>query len=225
MLAPPCWTDPIETARGYAGPLLARGLDVRPILSAFEDGEPTLLVRAGPGWGDRDRQVLTGELITIVPATQVAQLLVVSDGRTTDDRVEDPQVRDAVAQRCVLVETAERTASGEVASVAHLLPYHVADDGRPRFDEPFALPDGGPWAPALRFALDRDRHAEQPMRPAEMAYALSRRGVAVVLAPGWRQRYGFDAALTPRMVRPVDRERARRRTGGRRPSRPAERAS
>jgi hypothetical protein len=215
VVAPPRWTDPVGSAQRYAGPLLARGLDVRPILYAFEEDAATLLVRAGPAWGDRDRHQLPQELVALVPGTGARQLLVISGGRTTDDRSGDPEVREAVAERCVVVESAERTAAGELTSAVHLLRYRVADDGAYRWDEPLAVPGGGPWAPALRHALAAGEGGSTSLSLAEMAYALSRRGVAVAVAPGWRERYGFDGPVPPRMVRPVDRDRARRRVGHR----------
>jgi hypothetical protein len=224
VVAPPDWTDLVASARRYAGSSLARGLDVRPILYAFEDEAPTLMVRAGPPWGDRDRHMLIQELVALVPATGAAQLMVISGGRTTDDR-SDPEVREVVAERCVIVESAERTGAGGLSSEAHLLPYRLADDGTYRWGEPLAVPGGGPWAPALHHALDPDEDGERSLPLAEMAYALSRRGVAVAVAPGWRARYGFDGPLPAPMVRPVDRARARRRAVRRSPARPTERAS
>jgi len=44
--------------------------------------------------------------------------------------------------------------------------------------------------------------------PGSVVYGLSRLGVVVAVAPGWRERYGLDRPVDPRGVRREDRRRA-----------------
>jgi hypothetical protein len=210
----PNWYEPVATARREAQHPLTRGLTVRPTVIGFEGDEPTLYVRSRLAWHDSDaeRSALSNELLALPLLLELSRLLIVSPGRLLDSDLDDPEVADALAERAVTVDIAERDDHGQVTTSGHALPYTVRDDGQPTWDTPIHLPGGGPWSGALRKALtDRPRlDKDGRLGAAGFAYALSRSGVVVAVAPGWRSRYGFDQPVRPGRVRSEDRRRAQR---------------
>lgn len=210
----PSWHEPVATARREAERPLSRGLAVRPTLVGFEGDEPTLYVRSRLAWHDTDgeRDAVSRELVALPLLLGLWRLLVVSPGRLFDPSLDDPALADALADRAVTVDIAHRDDQGKVATSGHVLPYTLGDDGQPTWETPIHLPDGGPWTGTLKQVLTDGGDLDEDGRlgPAGFAYALSRRGVVVAVAPGCRSRYRFDQAVSPRQVRSEDRRRAQR---------------
>ena len=225
----PRFHDPIATARQEAVPRLERGLAVHPTLIAFEGDEPTLYLRARPPSCVDDDGVVA-ELLLLPDLLDLTRLLVVSEVRlgapeSFDDgsapagpcpravRPELDSVEAAEAGRAISVDRVERDACGAINRDGQLLAYHLDDHGELRVTPPEPLPQGGPWAEILAHRLQQ-RPTPDPdddFSPAGAAYALSRFGVVVAVAPGWASRYGFDRPVDPAMVRPEDRRRAQAR--------------
>ncbi|HSK23789.1 MAG TPA: hypothetical protein VK906_11460 [Egicoccus sp.] len=208
MARPPRWNDPIGSACDEAEVALRRGLMVRPTLYGFEDGEPTLRVQ--PGWNTLHarRDQVHSMLVALVPALGIRQLLVFSHARITDPSIGDVYLRDALATYGIAVEVAERRGD-QVTTRAHLLERRRTGDD-PDWAE--ADPAGdGMWTAVLRQALTLEGAAYDDTTPMGLAYAMSRWGSVVEVAPGWHERYGFSTP--PRrlehLVRSGDRRRAR----------------
>ena len=209
----PSWHDPVATARREAERPLSRGLAVRPTLVAFEGDEPTLYVRSRLVWDTTvDPDLVRRELVALPALLGQSRLLVVSPGRLSDPSVDDPVLADALADEAVTVDVAERDDQGGLNTSGHVLPYTLGDDGRPTWDAPIHLPDGGPWAATAEQVLAGGWHPDDDGRlgAAGFAYALSRLGVVIAVAPDWRTRYGLDRPVDPRLVRSEDRRRAQR---------------
>lgn len=215
----PSWHEPVATARREAERSLSRGLAVRPTLVAFEGDEPTLYVRSRLVWDHFvDRDLVCRELVALPALLGQSRLLVVSPGRLTDPSVDDPVLADALADRAVTVDVAERDDQGGLATSGYVLPYTLGDDGHPTWDAPIHLPDGGPWAATVAQVLMGGCHLDDDGRlgAAGFAYALSRRGMVIAVAPDWRTRYELDRPVNPRLVRTEDRRRAQRYASRRR---------
>jgi len=206
----PRWDDPIESACAEAAVAVGRGLQVRPTLYGFEDGQPTLRVQPGLGVLHAKRADMHALLIGLVPVLGIRQILLFSTARSTDPDVPDPVLQDALATYGITVEVAERDGDG-VTVDAHLLDHHV-EGGEVGWSDPSRL-DDCIWSATLRHALRIDSPLAENDRLGSfgMAYALSRQGMVVEVAPGWRDRYGFTRVppRLERLVRPTDRRRAR----------------
>lgn len=208
MRQPPRWNDPIGSACDEAAAAVVRGLMVRPTLYGFEDGEPTLRVQAGYTTMHTRREQVHSLLVTLIPVLGIRQLLLFSHARLTDPSIGDAYLRDAMATYGIAVEVAERRGD-EVTVAAHLLEHRGAGD---HLDWTTTDTAGqGMWSAVLRHALTLDAAAYDDSTPMGLAYALSRWGMIVEVAPGWHERYGF--AAPPRrlehLVRSGDRRRAR----------------
>ncbi len=205
-MQPPRWDDPIGSAIAEATRTVERGLQVRPTLYGFEDGEPTVRVRVGLRTSAAGPGAVAGELLGLVAQLDLRQVLLFSHVRTTDSEVADEHLRAALATFGIVVEVGERTGRS-VTTTAHLIDRAVVD-GEVRWEEPIVL-DGGLWGPSLARALDPSFELPGAPSVGTWGYALSRRGTVVEVAPGWRHRFGFDR-VPPRLVRSEDRWRARR---------------
>lgn len=207
MRRPPRWNDPIGSACQEAAIAVGRGLDVRPTLYGFEDGQPTLRVQPGYAAMLSRREQVHALLVTLVPILGIRQTLLFTPARITDPSIDDPHLRAALATYGITVEVAERV-GGEVSGTTHLVE-HRREGDRVRWEAPQEI-DHGNFTEVLHHALSTDRF-DDDVSAMTTAYALSKWGVVVEVAPGWHERYGF-ARLVPRlerMVRPCDRRRAR----------------
>lgn len=208
MGRPPRWDDPIGSACEEAAVAVARGLQVRPTLYGFEDGQPTLRVQPGLAMLQARQGEVQTWLVGLAAILGIRQVLLFSQARTTEPDIADPDLRDALATYGLTVEVAERH-DDQVSVAAHLLDREVVD-GEVRWSDPMPL-DDGVWSPALRHALSQDLPRSGGDTTAGVAYALSRQGMVVEVAPGWHERYGLTRlpARLDRLVRPTDRRRAR----------------
>lgn len=203
----PRWDDPVGSARDEAAVAVGRGLDVRPTLYGFEDGRPTLRVQPGLATMQKRRDQVHALLVTLVPILGIRQTLLFSPARITDPSIDDVHLRAALATWGLTVEVAERVGD-EVSGTTHLVE-HRRDGDRVRWAEPEVI-ERGNFTAVLHHALSTDRYGDD-VSAMSTAYALSKWGVVVEVAPGWHERYGFTR-LVPRlerMVRPCDRRRAR----------------
>lgn len=207
----PSWHDPVATARREAELPLSRGLTPRPTLIAFEGDEPTLYVRSRLAWDPDEQTMLMRELVALPVELGPSRLLVVSPGRMSDPDLDDPVLRDVSFEAVITVDAVERDDTGRIRRSGHLLPYTIGDAGEPSWQAPTELPEGGPWAPILEQVLTGAHGLDDESRVGAVgvAYALSRWGVVVAVAPAWRSRYGFDEPFSPRRVRSEDQRRAR----------------
>lgn len=138
------------------------------------------------------------------------------DGATDANRDLDAKIRRALfAERAIVVERVHRVDGGRLDSIGDVLPYRIDDHGRCCWEDPITLPDGGPWTGVVDQQLtagdpdDAADDADDALGPTGAAYALTRFGVTVAVAPSWRTRYGFDGRIDHRGVRREDRRRAR----------------
>ncbi|MFA9430737.1 hypothetical protein [Egicoccus sp. AB-alg2] len=209
MSSPPRWEDPIGSAGEEAAIAVRRGLQVRPTLYGFEDGQPTIRVQVGFGVLHARQHEMNSLLIGPVALLGIRQVLLFSSARCTDPQVQDSDLQAALATYGITVEVAQRKGVQPVVE-AYLLDQQVVD-GEVRWSDPERL-DDGVWSPSLRHALAQDA-AMREDDPARLGtvYALSRWGVVVEVAPGWQDRYGFTRVPRnlERQVRPADRRRAR----------------
>lgn len=205
-MRPPRWDDPIGSACREAEPTILRGLRVRPTLYGFVDREPVIRVQPGLARLGGDGAVASAHLAAVPAFLDLEQALLFCHVRTSDMTIDDEHLRDALASDGIIVEVARRD-DDEVATETYLVEAEVAD-GEVRWQRPQPLPEGG-WTALLRQALVPPAAVtESPMDAATLAYALSRAGTVVEVAPGWRERFG-TTRLDRRRVRPEDRRRAR----------------
>lgn len=215
----PSFDDPIATAHHEADRRLPRGLPVRPTLIGFEQRRPTLYVRGRMPASDVDLDRVIPELLLLPMMLRIPQLMLISQVTMSDamtdrfDEVDGAVRRSLDADRGIIVERVVRDAHGLVDGSGDALPYRIDDHGRCCWEEPIELPTGGPWAAVIGHRLSLDDADEVPdtLGPAEAAYALSRFGVTIAVAPTWRSRYGLDGPIAHRQVRREDRRRARDR--------------
>lgn len=207
MVRAPRWDDPIGSACEEAAVAVGRGLDVRPTLYGFEDGRPTLRVKPGPATMVRRFDQVHALLVTLIPILGIRQALLFSPARITDPSIGDVHLQAALATYGITVEVAERVGD-EVAGTTHLVE-HRRDGDEVRWKEPEPIEHGN-FTQVLHHALLSDRF-DDDVSAMTSAYALSKWGVVVEVAPSWHEWYGFTR-LVPRlerMVRPCDRRRAR----------------
>jgi hypothetical protein len=205
-MQPPNWDDPIGSACREAEPAILRGLSVRPTLHGFVADQPVVRVQAGAVAFRGDGEVAFQHLAVVPVVLGLDQVLVFSRARTTDHRIEDEDLRAAVATYGIAVEVAQRR--GDVVTTeACLVEREVVDDAV-RWSDPQRLTEGF-WTGLLRAALaGPPAGAGDGLSPADLAYGLSRAGTVVEVAPGWRERFGTDR-VDARRVRSGDRRRAR----------------
>lgn len=207
-MQPPRWDDPIGSACREAETAILRGLPVRPTLYGFVDDEPVIRVQPGhAALGGGDLSLAMQHLAVVPMALGLEQALVFGHARTTDPRITDEHLRDALARFAIDVEVGRRERDGTVTVDAHLVGREV-EGAEVRWSPPMAM-EVGCWTELLRYALaEPELDDGPPLSPGCLAYGLSRSGAVVEVAPGWRERLGTDR-LARREVRAIDRRRAR----------------
>lgn len=225
-MQPARWDDPVGSACAEAALSIRRGLRARPTLYGFEDGQPVLRAQAGLAFLHDTQLDLRAAMCALLPLFGIRQALLFGDVRLTDDEVEDPTLRDALATFGLMVEIAELRGD-KVHLDVRMLDYQWSSD-EVTWDRPIELSEGM-WSAALEAFLPMDRDdLASGGQLAGLLYGYSRQGMVVEVAPGMRSRFGLDR-LAPSTVRREDRRRARdlgrsaRTPGSQRPPRTRDR--
>jgi hypothetical protein len=202
----PRWDDPVGSACREAELAFDRGLPVRPTLYGFVDDEP--VVRVQPGAVElRGDARLAHQHLAVTPALLgLGQVLVFRQVRLSDPDLDDDHLREVFGTYGITIGVGWRDGD-EVVTREHLLERAAADE-EVGWQPPFEVAEG-PFSALLRFALaPPPTVVDEPLDPAVLAYALSRAGTVLEVAPGWRERFG-TGRLRERDVRRVDRRRVR----------------
>ncbi|MBW3620141.1 MAG: hypothetical protein KY461_07850 [Actinobacteria bacterium] len=219
----PAWERREEWALAEVGCWLDRGLQPRPILLLFEDDEATLYVRGALRPAPQlDQQLAWSELFALGWALTPEAALVVTPVRVRTD-ADGALAGEAEGGAGIGMEWMRRRHDGapEHGGVVHT--YGIDDAGDVIRRDRVELPDDdgplrdqltavvtGRWpAGAGGGAVGGGPEADLGLPPASLAYSLRAFGLTIGVADGWFARYGFDAPVDPRHVRPEDRQRAR----------------
>jgi hypothetical protein len=203
---PPRWDDPIGSACREAELAFDVGLQVRPTLYGFVNDEPVVRVQSGAAELRGDVQLAHQHLAVTPAVLGLDQLLVFRQVRFSEPDLDDDHLRDVFGTYGIAVGVGCRDGD-EVVTQEHLVEREMVDDETGW--QPALEVGEGPWARLMRFALAPPATVvEERLDPAVLAYALSRAGTVLELAPGWRERFG-TGLLRERDVRRVDRRRVR----------------